>query len=92
MNTRQTLILSFRLNKQRIKKGKNVIYLRIKVNQDRSEFSTGQYIEENCCDHKQQQVNSKHPDASTINRILDIMQRFSTGQCIEENCWNHKHF
>ena len=74
MNVRQTLILSFRLNKQRIKKGKNVIYLRIKVNQDRSEFSTGQYIEENCWDHKQQQVNSKHPDASTINRILDIMR------------------
>src|SRR5690348_3782210 len=74
MNTRQTLILSFRLNKQRIKKGKNIIYLRIKVNQDRSEFSTGQCIEEICWDHKQQRVNARHPDATNINRILDVIR------------------
>jgi len=47
MNVRQTLILWFWLNKQRIKNGKKVIYLRITVNEKRSEFSTGQYIEEN---------------------------------------------
>jgi integrase len=74
MNTRQTLILLFRLNKQRSKNGKNVIYLRIKVNQNRSEFSTGQYVDENCWDHKQQRVNARHPDATNINRILDVIR------------------
>ena len=74
MNTRKTLILWFRLNKHRIKNGKSAIYLRIKVNQDRSEFLTGQYIEENCWDHKQQRVNARHPDATNINRVLDVIR------------------
>ena len=74
MNVRQTLILWFWLNKQRIKNGKKVIYLRITVNEKRSEFSTGQYIEENWWDHKQQRVNARHPDATNINRVLDVIR------------------
>ena len=31
-------------------------------------------LEENCWDHKQQRVNARHPDATNINRVLDVIR------------------
>lgn len=74
MNTHQTLLFWFRLNQQRNKNEKAPIYLRLTVNDKRTEFATGQYIEASAWDNKQQRVKSRHPDAEAINRILDVMR------------------
>lgn len=74
MNTHQTLLFWFRLNQQRNKNEKAPIYLRLTVNDKRTEFATGQYIEAAAWDNKLQRVKSRHPDAEATNRILDVMR------------------
>lgn len=74
MNKHQTLTFWFRLNQQRIKNDKTPIYLRLTVNDKRSEFSTGQYVEASAWDSSLQRVKGKHPDAESINRVLDMIR------------------
>ncbi len=74
MNRHQTLLFWFRLNQQRSKNEKAAIYLRLTVNDKRTEFSTGQYVEPKEWDSKQQRVKNKYPAAETVNRMLDLIR------------------
>lgn len=66
--------INFRLNKQRVKEGKSVIYVRLTVENQRAEISTRHYIESKFWEQKNQYVKLNAAAAVEINSALNIIR------------------
>ena len=70
----QAFSILFWLNRNRMKKGRPSIILRLTIDNKRVEFSTSQYVDIDQWDAKAQCVKGKTEDAKSINRQLAVMK------------------
>ena len=61
-------------NSKSNKIGKTVIKSRLTFNKKRKEFSTGQFVNPNHWNNKQQKVKPPEPDRDTINAQLGLIR------------------